>query len=89
MQSSRRTFDYLNPASNYRIKIESIDKGAVVGASISAIYGGERRHKTLDSEIHHSLRNEKVDKGELAYGYLFFPGKNETTSARAFRLGLR
>ncbi len=73
---------------------EGIAKGAAVGASIGAIYGGGRRHVTLDSEIRkdlqrHSLRNEKVGKGELAYGYLFFPGKDEATSARALRLGLR
>lgn len=73
---------------------EGIAKGAAVGASIGAIYGGGRRYVTLDSEIqkdlqHHSLRNEKVGKGELAYGYLFFPGKDEATSARALRLGLR
>jgi len=73
---------------------EGIAKGAAVGASIGAIYGGGRRHVTLDSEIRkdlqrHSLRNEKVRKGELAYGYLFFPGKDEAASARALRLGLR
>ena len=73
---------------------EGIAKGAVVGASIGAIYGGGRRYMTMDSEIrkdlqHHSLRNEKVDKGELAYGYLFFPGKDEATSARALRLEFR
>ena len=73
---------------------ETIAKGAVVGASIGALYGGGRRHETMDSEIRrdlqrHSLRNEKVRKGELAYGYLFFPGKDEAVSARALRLGLR
>ena len=72
---------------------EAIAKGAVVGASIGAIYGGGRRHESLDSEIRydlqrHSLRNEKVRKGELAYGYLFFPGKDEAESAWALRLGL-
>jgi len=73
---------------------EGIAKGAALGAGIGAIYGGGRRHETLDSEIRydlqrHSLRNEKVGKGELAYGYLFFPGKDEAASARALRLGLR
>ena len=73
---------------------EGIAKGAAVGASIGAIYGGGRRHETLDSEIRydlqrHYLRNQKVGKGQLAYGYLFFPGKDEAVSARALRLGLR
>jgi hypothetical protein len=72
---------------------EGIAKGAVIGASIGAIYGGGRRNESLDSEIRydlqrHSLRNEKVRKGELAYGYLFFPGKDEAESAQALRLGL-
>lgn len=73
---------------------EAIAKGAVIGASIGALYGGGRRYESLDSEIRHdlqrhSLRNEKVRKGELAYGYLFFPGKDEAESAQVLRLGLR
>lgn len=73
---------------------EGIAKGAAVGASLGALYGGGRRHEKLDSEIRqdlrqNSLRNEKVGKGELAYGYLFFPGKDEAESARALRLGIK
>ena len=73
---------------------EGIAKGAAVGASVGALYGGGGRHEKLDSEIrrdlrHNSLRNEKVGKGELAYGYLFFPGKDEAESARALRLGIK
>lgn len=72
---------------------EAIAKGSVVGAGIGAIYGGGRRHESLDSEIRsdlqrHSLSNEKIGKGELAYGFLFFPGKDEAESAQALRLGL-
>lgn len=72
----------------------AIAKGAAVGAGIGAIYGGGRRNESLDSEIRydlqrHSLRNEIVRKGELAYGYLFFPGKDEAESAQALRLGLQ
>ncbi len=73
---------------------EGIAKGAAVGASLGALYGGGSRHEKLDSEIRqdlrqNSLRNEKVGKGELAYGYLFFPGRDEAESARALRLGIK
>jgi hypothetical protein len=36
-----------------------------------------------------TLQNERISSGELAYGYLFFPGKDEAGSARALRLGLQ
>ncbi len=73
---------------------EGIAKGAAVGASLGALYGGGRRHEKLDSEIRqdlrqNTLRNQKVEKGELAYGYLFFPGKDEAKTARTLRLGVK
>ena len=72
---------------------ETIAKGAAVGAGAGAIYGGAMRYQAYDNEIgsdllHHSLRNERVKPGELAYGYLFFPGKDEAKSATALRLGI-
>lgn len=68
-------------------------KGAAVGASAGAIFGGASRHQELEPEIEHdlarqSLRNRKVGPGELAYGYLFFPGREEAQTTRALRLGL-
>ncbi len=73
---------------------ESIAKGTVAGAGFGAIYGGGRRHESLDSEIRYdlqrnSLSNKRVRRGELAYGYLFFPGKGEAESAQTLRLGLK
>ena len=72
---------------------ETIAKGAAVGASAGALYGGVERHREYGDEIRkdlmrNSLRNERVKPGELAYGYLFFPGRDEAESAAALRLGL-
>ncbi|KFI22775.1 hypothetical protein [Nitrosococcus oceani] len=69
-------------------------KGAAAGAAAGALYGGTKRHGELDQQIRQdllreSLRNERIRPGELAYGYLFFPGKEEAHSAKALRLGLK
>lgn len=68
-------------------------KGAATGAATGALFGGTKRYNELDQEIRQdllqeSLRNERIYPGELAYGYLFFPGKGEAKSATALRLGL-
>lgn len=68
-------------------------KGAAVGAAAGALIGGTKRYGELDQEVRQdllqeSLRNERVRPGELAYGYLFFPGKDESKTATAIRLGL-
>jgi hypothetical protein len=73
---------------------ESMGKGAAVGGAAGAIGGGASRYQTLDAEIRRdleqqSLRIQRIPQGELAYGYLFFPGKDEAESARALRLGLK
>jgi hypothetical protein len=44
--------------------------------------------KISDDFAQQSLRNRRVQAGQLAYGYLFFSGKNEATSAKELRLGL-
>ncbi len=72
---------------------ESAAKGAALGASAGAIYGGATRHQSVESLIREdlareSLQNVRVRRGELAYGYLFFPGKDEADSAMELRLGL-
>ena len=72
---------------------ETVAKGAAVGASAGALYGGAARHQKYDEEVsrdlmRNSLRNERIKPGELAYGYLFFPGQSEAESATALRLGL-
>jgi hypothetical protein len=69
-------------------------KGAVAGAAIGGIAGGASRYNELGSEVrrdlaNRSLQNRQLNPGELAHGFLFFPGKNEAESARALRLALR
>jgi hypothetical protein len=68
-------------------------KGAAVGAAAGALFGGAKRYGKLDQQIRQdllreSLRNERIRPGELAYGYLFFPGREEAKSAMALRLSL-
>ena len=36
-----------------------------------------------------SLQNRVIQPGELAHGYLFFPGKDEARSASSLRLALQ
>lgn len=72
---------------------EIVGKGAAVGAAAGALLGGARQHEALDSRIsrdllQESLRNDRIGSGELAYGYLFFPGKEEAKSAAVLRLAL-
>jgi hypothetical protein len=72
---------------------ETVGKGAVVGGAAGAIGGGASRYQELDREIRtdleeKGLRLRRVPAGELAYGYLFFPGKDEAGSALSLRLGL-
>jgi len=70
-------------------------KGAAVGASIGAIGGSTSRYSELDRELRNdlyqkTLQNNTIRPGELAYGYLFFPGSSdEAQSASALRLSLR
>lgn len=72
---------------------ETVGKGAVVGGAAGAIGGGAGRYQELDREIRtdleqKGLRLQRVPAGELAYGYLFFPGKDEAKSARSLRLSM-
>jgi len=69
-------------------------KGAVAGAAIGGIAGGVSRYDELGREVrrdlaNRSLQNRALPPGELAHGFLFFPGKDEAESARALRLALR
>jgi len=64
-----------------------------VGAGVGAIVGGgqdtqELEHRIRRDLIGKSLRNQRMLPGELAHGYLFFPGKDEARSAVTLRLGL-
>ncbi len=69
-------------------------KGAVLGGAAGAIYGGVTENSAVETSIttdneHHSLRNESINKGALAYGYLFFPGMDEAKSAQTLRLAIK
>lgn len=72
---------------------EIVGKSAAAGAAAGALLGGARQYEELDSRISRdlhqaSLRNDSIGSGELAYGYLFFPGKEEAKSAAVLRLAL-
>jgi hypothetical protein len=70
-------------------------KGAAVGAGVGAIAGSASRYGQLDNELSNdlyqkTLENKSIRQGELAYGYLFFPGSSdESQSATALRLSLQ
>jgi hypothetical protein len=68
--------------------------GAAAGIALGGVGGGVAANRAVNRKIsadltQQSLRNRRVQAGELAYGYLFFPGKNEATSAKELRLGLQ
>jgi len=68
-------------------------KGAVLGGAAGAIYGGTSRNNEIKGDIAYdlagrSLQNQQIGAGELAHGYLFFPGLNEAESAQILRLSL-
>ena len=74
---------------------EAVGKGAGVGAAAGAVLGGakgatsdaENARATVMEDFHaKSLENHSVAPGQIAFGYLFFPG--EAPSARRLRLQL-
>jgi len=71
----------------------NLPEHAAVGASLGAIVGGGQNTQVLEDRIRRdligkSLRNQRLQPGELAHGYLFFPGKDEARSAKTLRIGL-
>ncbi|TLM69023.1 MAG: hypothetical protein FDZ69_01935 [Deltaproteobacteria bacterium] len=73
---------------------EAAGKGAAVGAAAGAIYGGTKGATSEEAgrQISHDLANKSlesrvVEPGNLARGFLFFPG--EAPNARQLRLQLR
>jgi hypothetical protein len=70
-------------------------KGAAVGAAAGALLGSasgyqsaeEAKQQLLDDFEAKSLRNRPVNPGNLAYGFIFFPGEAKTP--RTLRLQLR
>lgn len=73
---------------------ESTGKGAVIGAAGGATLGGakgyssdEARRNIIGDLNQKSLQNRIIRPGELAYGFVFFPG--EAQSAKLLRLQLK
>lgn len=72
----------------------SAGKGAAVGAAAGAVMGGTKgaantnmaRRKVMEDFREKSLQNKAIEPGNLAYGFLFFPG--EAKSATHLRLQL-
>lgn len=69
-------------------------RGATAGAALGTIGGGAEAYQSAGAQIRDdlaakSLRNRGVKPNELAYGFLFFPGKDEAQSVRELRLGLK
>ncbi|NIA08760.1 MAG: hypothetical protein GWP10_03070 [Nitrospiraceae bacterium] len=72
---------------------ESVGKGAVLGATAGALAGGasaygKNSEKIKEDLAHRTLCNRPIRPGELAYGFLFFPGHNEVTSLQRLRLAI-
>ncbi len=73
---------------------QSVAKGAVIGATAGALGGGASGYASIGDKVRHdlvnkSLQNNAIKSGELAHGFLFFPGKNEIQSARELRLAIK
>ncbi|MGX2041860.1 hypothetical protein ACWJKU_17285 [Methylocaldum sp. MU1018] len=72
---------------------DHLPEHAAAGAGVGAIVGGGQDSQLLEDRIRReligkSLRNQRLLPGELACGYLFFPGKEEARSAKTLRIGL-
>jgi len=72
---------------------ESVGKGAVLGGTVGALSGGATAYTTSSERIsadlaQRTLSNRPIDPGQLAYGFLFFPGRKEATSAEQLRLSI-
>lgn len=70
---------------------EAAGKGAAVGAAAGATIGGakgytseEARHAIISDLKEKSLENRSISPGDLAHGFLFFPG--EAGSAKKLRI---
>lgn len=60
--------------------------GAVLGGAGGAASAGEARDRVMDDFRAKSLQNKSVKPGDIAYGFMFFPG--EVMSAKVLRLQL-
>lgn len=73
---------------------EAAGRGAAAGAALGGLAGGAARYGEVGQDVRRdlaeqSIQNRVIREGELAYGFLFFPGRGEADSAQSLRLGLR
>lgn len=73
---------------------EAIGKGAAVGAAAGATLGGaqaygsqETRYRIMDDLEKKTLQNNAIPPGQIAHGFIFFPG--EAKAAKELRLQLK
>ncbi len=72
----------------------SAGTGAVIGATAGALAGGANSMSNAEKNIrkdlvNRSLKSRPIEPGELAHGFLFFPGRHEALSVHSLRLALR
>lgn len=72
---------------------EGAGRGAAAGAAAGAVIGGAKRYQEIGQEIredlaNHSFEYRSIETGEIAYGFLFFPGDQEISSLNALRVSI-
>ena len=72
---------------------EGAARGAAAGAAAGAVIGGAKRYQEIGHEIkedlaHDSFDNRSIESGEIAHGFLFFPGDQEIASLEALRVSI-
>ena len=72
---------------------EGAGRGAAAGAAAGAVFGGAKRYQEIGQEIrenlaHSSFDNRSIESGEIAHGFLFFPGDQEISSLSALRVSI-
>ena len=72
---------------------EGAARGAAAGAAAGAVIGGAKRYQEIGQQIredlaHDSFDNRSIEVGEIAHGFLFFPGDQEIESLDLLRVSL-
>lgn len=72
---------------------EGAARGAAAGAAAGAVIGGAKRYQEIGQEIredlaHDSFDNRSIESGEIAHGFLFFPGDQEIASLDSLRVSM-
>lgn len=68
-------------------------QGAAAGATLGLLTGGQAAASELSNRVRQEIAGKAfhthlIQPGEMAYGVLFFPGRNEARTARNLRLSL-